>query len=41
VGGLYSKSMSLRKISAALKVQGHLTSRGRPYVSSAVQAMLD
>jgi DNA invertase Pin-like site-specific DNA recombinase len=36
---LRSERMSLRKISAALKEQGHLTSRGRPYAASAVQAM--
>jgi hypothetical protein len=30
--------MSLRKISAELAAQGHLTAKGRPYVASAVQA---
>jgi DNA invertase Pin-like site-specific DNA recombinase len=35
-----AQRMSLRKISAALAEQGHLTSGGKPYVASAVQAML-
>jgi len=37
---LRGQRMSLRKISAALAAHGHLTARGRPYVASAVQAML-
>ena|SRR5215471_5661462 len=37
---LHAGRMSLRKISAALAAQGHLTSRGKPYVASAVQAMV-
>jgi DNA invertase Pin-like site-specific DNA recombinase len=32
--------MSLRKISAALAERGHLTGGGKPYMASAVQAML-
>jgi DNA invertase Pin-like site-specific DNA recombinase len=32
--------MSLRKISAALAARGYLTAGGKPYVASAVQAML-
>jgi hypothetical protein len=32
--------MSLRKIFAALAAQGHLTAGGKPYIASAVQAML-
>jgi hypothetical protein len=37
---LQAGGMSLRKISAALADQGHLTAGGKPYVASAVQAML-
>jgi DNA invertase Pin-like site-specific DNA recombinase len=37
---LHGRRMSLRKISAALASQGHLTARGKPYVASAVQAMV-
>jgi DNA invertase Pin-like site-specific DNA recombinase len=37
---LRSQSLSLRKISAALALQGYLTASGKPYVASAVQAML-
>jgi DNA invertase Pin-like site-specific DNA recombinase len=37
---LHSRRMSLRKISAELAVRGHFTSDGKPYVASAVQAML-
>jgi DNA invertase Pin-like site-specific DNA recombinase len=37
---LSAGGLSLRKISAALAAQGHLTSGGKPYVASAVQAML-
>ena len=37
---LHSRRMSLRKISAELAVRGHFTSGGKPYVASAVQAML-
>jgi DNA invertase Pin-like site-specific DNA recombinase len=34
------RRMSLRKISAALAAQGYMTATGKPYVASAVQAML-
>jgi hypothetical protein len=37
---LSARGMSLRKISAALAQRGHLTGGGRPYVASAVQAMV-
>src|SRR5438445_12596789 len=37
---LSAAGMSLRKISAALAERGHLTGGGKPYVASAVQAML-
>jgi hypothetical protein len=37
---LQAGGMSLRKISAELAAQGHLTGGGKPYVVSAVQAML-
>jgi DNA invertase Pin-like site-specific DNA recombinase len=37
---LHSQRLSLRKISAALASQGYLTASGKPYVASAVQAML-
>jgi DNA invertase Pin-like site-specific DNA recombinase len=37
---LQASGLSLRKISAALAAQGHLTGKGRPYVASAVQAMI-
>ena len=37
---LKAGGMSLRKISAELAAQGHVTSGGKPYVASAVQAML-
>jgi len=37
---LHGRRMSLRKISTALAAQGHLTANGRPYVASAVQAMV-
>ena len=37
---LQAGGMSLRKISAELAAQGHLTDGGKPYVASAVQAML-
>ena len=37
---LQAGGMSLRKISATLAAQGHLTGGGKPYVASAVQAML-
>jgi DNA invertase Pin-like site-specific DNA recombinase len=37
---LRSERMSLRKISAALAARGHLTGGGKPYVATAVQAML-
>ena len=37
---LHGRRMSLRKISATLAAQGHLTANGRPYVASAVQAMV-
>ena len=32
--------MSLRKVAAALASEGHVTAKGRPYVATAVQAML-
>jgi DNA invertase Pin-like site-specific DNA recombinase len=37
---LHARRMSLRKISKELARQGHLTGSGKPYVASAVQAML-
>jgi len=37
---LHKQRMSLRKISTELAVRGHLTANGRPYVATAVQAML-
>jgi DNA invertase Pin-like site-specific DNA recombinase len=37
---LQAAGMSYRKISAALAAEGHLTARKKPYVASAVQAML-
>jgi DNA invertase Pin-like site-specific DNA recombinase len=37
---LRRQRMSLRKISAELAARGHLTANGRPYVATAVQAML-
>jgi hypothetical protein len=37
---LHADGMSLRKISATLAAQGHLTGGGKPYVASAVQALL-
>lgn len=37
---LHAQGVSLRKISAELAAQGHLTARGRPYVATAVQSML-
>ena len=37
---LHSQGMSYRKISAALAERGYVTSRGKPYVASAVQTML-
>jgi DNA invertase Pin-like site-specific DNA recombinase len=37
---LSAGGLSLRKISATLASQGHLTGGGKPYVASAVQAML-
>ena len=37
---LRTKRVSLRKISAELATRGHLTANGRPYVATAVQAML-
>jgi DNA invertase Pin-like site-specific DNA recombinase len=36
---MHGQRMSLRKISAALAEQGHLTGGGRPYSPNAVQAM--
>ena len=38
---LRDQRMSLRKISVALAAQGHVTAGGKPYVASAVQAMLE
>jgi hypothetical protein len=37
---LQAGGMSLRKMSAELADKGHLTGGGKPYVASAVQAML-
>jgi DNA invertase Pin-like site-specific DNA recombinase len=37
---MHGQRMSLRKISAALAAQGHMTAAGKPYVASAVQAMV-
>ena len=37
---MHTRRMSLRKISAALAEQGHLTGGGRPYSPNAVQAMV-
>jgi DNA invertase Pin-like site-specific DNA recombinase len=37
---LRERRMSLRKIAAELAKQGHLTVNGKPYVATAVQAML-
>jgi DNA invertase Pin-like site-specific DNA recombinase len=37
---LHSQGMSYRKISAALAEHGYVTSKGKPYVASAVQTML-
>jgi hypothetical protein len=37
---LHEQRMSLRKISVALAAQGHLTARGKPYVATAVRAMV-
>jgi DNA invertase Pin-like site-specific DNA recombinase len=37
---LHGQRMSLRKISAALAAQGHLTGGGRPYAPHAVRTML-
>jgi DNA invertase Pin-like site-specific DNA recombinase len=37
---LHGQRMSLRKISAVLAAQGYVTAGGKPYVASAVQAML-
>jgi DNA invertase Pin-like site-specific DNA recombinase len=37
---LHSGGMSLRKISTELAARGHVTNGGKPYVASAVQAML-
>lgn len=37
---LRDQRMSLRKISDALAARGHVTASGKPYVASAVQAML-
>lgn len=37
---MHARRMSLRKISAALAEQGHLTGGGRPYSPNAVQAMI-
>jgi DNA invertase Pin-like site-specific DNA recombinase len=38
---MHGQRMSLRKISAALAAEGHVTANGKPYVASAVQAMLE
>ena len=37
---LHDQGMSYRKISAALAQRGYVTSKGKPYVASAVQTML-
>jgi hypothetical protein len=37
---LRGRRMSLRKISAELARRGHVTAGGKPYVATAVQAML-
>jgi DNA invertase Pin-like site-specific DNA recombinase len=37
---LRARRMSLRKIAAELAMRGHVTAGGKPYVASAVQAML-
>ena len=37
---MHRQRMSLRKISAALAEQGHVTGGGRPYTANAVQTML-
>jgi DNA invertase Pin-like site-specific DNA recombinase len=37
---LRGQRMSLRKIATELAAQGHLTARGKPYVASAIQAMI-
>lgn len=37
---LAGQRVSLRKISAALAGKGHVTAKGKPYVASAVRAML-
>jgi hypothetical protein len=37
---LSARGLSLRKISATLASQGHLTGGGKRYVASAVQAMV-
>ena len=37
---LHGQRLSLRKISAALAAQGHVTGGGKPYTASAVQTML-
>jgi len=40
VRSLHNQRLSLRKISVALAEQGYLTANGKPYVATAVQAML-
>jgi len=37
---LHGRRVSLRKISVELAARGHVTANGKPYVASAVQAML-
>jgi hypothetical protein len=37
---LHGQRISLRKISAALAARGYVTAGGKPYVATAVQAML-
>jgi DNA invertase Pin-like site-specific DNA recombinase len=37
---MHGQRMSLRKISAALAARGYMTATGKPYVASAVQAMV-
>jgi hypothetical protein len=37
---MHNDGVSLRKISAELAARGYLTTGGKPYVASAVRAML-
>lgn len=38
---LHAQGLSLRKISAAMAAQGHVTGSGKPHVASAVQKMIE